>query len=55
MLRWLAQGKANAAIAIILGACLGTINKHLEHVYAKLGVECRTAAASMALELIGHG
>jgi DNA-binding CsgD family transcriptional regulator len=54
VLNWLTQGKANSEIAIIVGARTGTINKHLEHIYTKLGVESRTAAASVALELIGH-
>ena len=54
VLNWLTEGKANSEIAIIVGARTGTINKHLEHIYTKLGVESRTAAASAALELIGH-
>jgi DNA-binding CsgD family transcriptional regulator len=49
VLRWVAQGKTNPEIASILGTSPRTVGKHLEHVYAKLGVETRTAAAAMAL------
>lgn len=42
---WLAQGKTNAEIAIILRAQPRTIEKHVEKILAKLGVENRTAAA----------
>jgi DNA-binding CsgD family transcriptional regulator len=31
------------------------VNKHLEHVFEKLGVETRTAAANLALNKIGMG
>jgi DNA-binding CsgD family transcriptional regulator len=43
--RWLAAGKTNAEIASILGARARTIEKHVERVLGKLGVENRTAAA----------
>jgi DNA-binding CsgD family transcriptional regulator len=42
---WLAVGKTNAEIAVILGASARTIEKHVERVLEKLGVENRTAAA----------
>ncbi|MEQ1831580.1 MAG: helix-turn-helix transcriptional regulator [Candidatus Eisenbacteria bacterium] len=42
---WLAAGKTNAEIASILGARSRTIEKHVERVLEKLGVENRTAAA----------
>ncbi len=41
---WLAAGKTNRAIAAILGAKARTVEKHLERIYEKLGVETRTAA-----------
>ena len=44
--------KINRDIADILGASQATVKKHLEHVYAKLGVETRTAAAGMAVDRI---
>jgi DNA-binding response OmpR family regulator len=52
VLRWVACGKTNRDIGDILGLSPRTVNKHLEHVYVKLGVETRTAAASVALAAI---
>ncbi len=52
---WLAQGKANADLCILLNVQLTTIKKHLEKIYQKLGVENRTAAAAMALERLNAG
>ena len=53
VLLWLMQGKANSEIAVILDSKTKTVSKHLEHIYQKLGVENRTAAANVASELIG--
>ena len=50
VLFWISQGKSNHDIGIILGAKTGTICKHVEHIFAKLNVENRTAAALVALE-----
>lgn len=52
VLLWIARGKANRDIAEILGLSPRTVNKHLEQVFAKLGVENRTAAAAVALECL---
>jgi len=49
VLYWLCAGKANRDIADILGMSPRTTNKHLEHVYTKLGVESRSAAVARAL------
>ncbi len=49
ILGWVSAGKSNAQIAEIVGASARTVAKHLEHVYAKLGVESRTAAAMRAV------
>jgi len=49
VLVWVARGKANRDIAEILTLSPRTVNKHLEQIYAKLGVENRTAAAACAL------
>jgi DNA-binding CsgD family transcriptional regulator len=48
VLDWVAYGKSNAEIAAILRISAATVGKHLEHIYPKLGVENRTAAASFA-------
>jgi DNA-binding CsgD family transcriptional regulator len=48
---WLAQGKTNVEIAIILGMSKRTAEKHLEHIFAKLGVETRGAAATILRKL----
>ncbi|HZR06350.1 MAG TPA: helix-turn-helix transcriptional regulator [Candidatus Udaeobacter sp.] len=50
VLFWISQGKSNHDIGIILGAKTGTICKHVEHIFGKLNVENRTAAAVVALE-----
>ncbi len=52
VLYWVVKGKINRDIADIVGASPATVKKHLEHVYAKLGVETRTAAAGMAMDRI---
>ena len=56
ILSWVVQGKTNPEIGIILGIQLTTVKKHLESTFAKLGVENRTAAVTLALEkLSGAG
>ncbi|KQP21099.1 response regulator transcription factor [Pseudorhodoferax sp. Leaf265] len=52
VLYWLVKGKTNRDIGEILGASPATIKKHLERVYVKLGVETRTAAATVALQRV---
>lgn len=49
VLHWVIKGKTNRDIGDILGTSPRTVNKHLEHVFEKLGVETRTAAASLAM------
>ena len=49
VLSWLSKGKTNRDIAQILGLSPRTVDKHLEQIYSKLGVENRTAAAAMAV------
>jgi DNA-binding CsgD family transcriptional regulator len=53
VLAWIAMGKSNDEIASIIGTKSGTIAKHLEHIYQKLGVETRTAAALRAVSTAG--
>lgn len=54
VLYWVALGKTNRDIADILGMSPRTANKHLEHVFEKLGVETRTSAARMALNVVAR-
>ena len=49
VLGWVSRGKTNRDIAGILGTSPRTVQKHLEHIFQKLGVETRTAAAARAL------
>ncbi|SCW33669.1 response regulator transcription factor [Ancylobacter rudongensis] len=49
VLVWLARGKANRDIGEILGLSPRTVNKHLEQIYAKIGVENRAAATALAV------
>ena len=42
----MAQGKTNAEVATELWVAESTIKKHLENVYAKLGVPSRAAAVA---------
>jgi DNA-binding NarL/FixJ family response regulator len=50
VLSWLSKGKTNRDIAQILGLSPRTVDKHLEQIYSKLGVENRTAAAAIAVK-----
>jgi DNA-binding CsgD family transcriptional regulator len=52
VLAWVARGKTNAEIARLLWLAPSTVRKHLENVYAKLGVNTRTAAVARFLGLI---
>jgi DNA-binding response OmpR family regulator len=53
VLMWIARGKSNRDIAEILSLSPRTVNKHLEQIYAKLGVENRAAAAALAVRMLG--
>lgn len=50
VLAWVAEGKTNAEIGVILGASKRTVDKHVERVLRKLGVETRAAALRLVLE-----
>lgn len=52
---WVAQGKTNPEIAIILGASPRTIDKHMERILARLGVENRATLTMTAGELLRPG
>jgi DNA-binding response OmpR family regulator/DNA-binding CsgD family transcriptional regulator len=55
VLMWLARGKSNRDIAEILKLSPRTVNKHLEQIYAKLGVENRASATALAVRTLGVG
>lgn len=50
--KWLAEGKSNPEIAVILGAKPRTVEKHMERILEKLGAENRTVAALMMARLL---
>ena len=50
VLMWISRGKTNRDIGLILDNSPRTINKHLEHIFEKLGVATRSAAVSVALQ-----
>ena len=50
ILMWISRGKTNKEIGIILGGSPRTVNKHLEHIFEKLGVVTRAAAVSIAMQ-----
>jgi len=52
VLLWIANGKTNREIGQILEMSPRTVNKHLEQVFRKLGVENRTAAAASAIRVL---
>ncbi|NCN69740.1 MAG: response regulator [Betaproteobacteria bacterium] len=52
VLYWVVKGKINRDIGDILGSSPMTVKKHLERIFAKLGVENRTAAAGMVMRRI---
>ena len=49
VLLWVARGKPNKDVSDILGISPRTVNKHLEQVFTKLGVENRASAAALAV------
>lgn len=53
VLFWISRDKSSADIAKVLGCCEGTVRKHLEHLYKKLGVQTRMSAVMAALEKLG--
>jgi len=51
VLHWLAAGKTDREIGVLLVCSHRTVQKHLQRVYVKLGVETRTAAVMRAAGL----
>jgi DNA-binding response OmpR family regulator/DNA-binding CsgD family transcriptional regulator len=54
VLLWLSKGKSNREIGEILGISPRTVNKHLEQIFVKLGVENRASAAARAARLLAQ-
>lgn len=54
VLCWIAKGKTNREIGQILDMSPRTVNKHLEQIFKKLGVENRTSAAAVALKWLNR-
>jgi DNA-binding NarL/FixJ family response regulator len=52
VLLWISRGKANRDIGEILNISPRTVNKHLEQIFVKLGVENRAAAAAAAVRTL---
>lgn len=52
VLYWISQGKSNPEIGVIIGAAAGTVKKHAQNIFAKLGFEGRSAAMLTALEIL---
>lgn len=55
VLLWVAQGKSNSEIGLLLGAAENTIKRHLQHIFEKLGLDNRHAASVRALEALTVG
>ena len=51
VVRWVSEGKRNGEIAIILGISLRTVEKHVENLFAKLGVETRAGIVAVARDV----
>jgi DNA-binding NarL/FixJ family response regulator len=52
VLLWVAQGKGNAEISVILGTTEHTVKKHLQNIFEKLGMDNRNACTVRALEVL---
>lgn len=54
VLGWVASGRTNAEVAIALSIAPGTVKKHLDNIYEKLGVSRRSRAAARVFESTPH-
>jgi DNA-binding response OmpR family regulator/DNA-binding CsgD family transcriptional regulator len=54
VLYWVVRGKTNRDIGDILGNSPATVKKQLEHIFVKMGVETRTAAAGLAMSRVAQ-
>jgi len=54
VLLWVAQGKSNNDVGVILGMAEKTVKKHMGNIFEKLGVEGRNGATVSALEVLSR-
>ena len=54
VLHWVVEGKSNRETSLILNVSVRTVDKHLQHVFTKLGVESRGAALRMVMFALGR-
>lgn len=54
VLLWISYGKPNRVISEVLAISPRTVNKHLEQIFSKLGVETRAAAAALAVRTLSR-
>jgi DNA-binding NarL/FixJ family response regulator len=52
VLVWIARGKSNKDISSVLNISPRTVNKHLEQIFEKLGVENRASAAAITIQAL---
>lgn len=55
VLFWIGKGKTDWEIALMCSISPRTVQKHVENMFVKLGVETRTAAVSVATEKVESG
>ncbi|HEV2210226.1 MAG TPA: helix-turn-helix transcriptional regulator [Verrucomicrobiae bacterium] len=51
ILYWISEAKADREIAVLLGVSPRTVHKHVEHLFAKVGVDNRAAAQRLGWDL----
>ena len=54
VLLWISRGKSNREIGAILDISPRTVNRHLEQVFVRLGVENRAAAVARAVRSLSR-
>ncbi len=54
VLLWISRGKSNREISEILGIAPRTVNKHLEQIFEKMGIENRASAAAAAVKTLNQ-
>jgi len=54
VLLWISYGKSNGMISEVLSISPRTVQKHLERIFEKVGVETRAAAAAVAIKVLDN-